>query len=46
VRGDEAEEAWRIVTPALRAWADGTVPMDDYPAGSDGPPPFGGASQG
>jgi glucose-6-phosphate 1-dehydrogenase len=46
VRGDEAEEAWRIVTPTLQAWADGTVPMDEYPAGSDGPPPLDGASKG
>ena len=40
VRGDEAEEAWRIVTPVLRAWTDGRVPMDEYAAGSDGPPPL------
>jgi glucose-6-phosphate 1-dehydrogenase len=45
VRGDEAEEAWRIVTPALQAWADGTVPMDEYPAGSEGPPPLDGSGQ-
>jgi glucose-6-phosphate 1-dehydrogenase len=38
VRGDEAEEAWRIVTPVLAAWADGVVGLDEYPAGSDGPP--------
>ncbi len=36
-RGDEAEQAWRIVTPVLQAWADGRVPMQEYPAGSDGP---------
>jgi glucose-6-phosphate 1-dehydrogenase len=45
VRGDEAEEAWRIVTPALQAWADGSVPMDEYPAGSDGPPPLDGSGR-
>jgi glucose-6-phosphate 1-dehydrogenase len=38
VRGDEAEEAWRIVTPVLRTWADDRVALLEYPAGSDGPP--------
>jgi glucose-6-phosphate 1-dehydrogenase len=38
IRGDEAEQAWRIVTPVLEAWADGRVPMEEYRAGSDGPP--------
>jgi glucose-6-phosphate 1-dehydrogenase len=38
VRGDEAEEAWRVVTPVLEAWADGRVPLEEYPAGSAGPP--------
>jgi glucose-6-phosphate 1-dehydrogenase len=37
VRGDEAEEAWRIVTPVLEAFADGRVPMVEYAAGSPGP---------
>ncbi len=40
VRGDEAEQAWRVVTPVLRAWADGRVPLEEYPAGSAGPPPL------
>ena len=39
VRGDEAEEAWRVVTPVLDGWADGAVPLEEYPAGSAGPPP-------
>lgn len=39
IRGDEAEEAWRIVMPVLEAWALGKVPMEEYPAGSEGPPP-------
>lgn len=39
VRSDEVEEAWRIVTPVLEAWASGRVPLEEYPAGSDGPPP-------
>jgi glucose-6-phosphate 1-dehydrogenase len=37
VRGDTAEECWRIVDPVLQAWRDGKVPMDEYAAGSDGP---------
>jgi glucose-6-phosphate 1-dehydrogenase len=37
VRGDTAEECWRIVEPVLSAWRDGTVPLLDYPAGSGGP---------
>jgi glucose-6-phosphate 1-dehydrogenase len=37
VRGDVAEDCWRIVTPVLDAWAAGTVPMDTYVAGSAGP---------
>lgn len=38
VRGDEAEAAWRIVTPVLEGWSAGRVPMLDYQAGSPGPP--------
>jgi len=37
VRGDEAEQAWRIVTPVLEAWAQDRVPLQEYAAGSDGP---------
>jgi glucose-6-phosphate 1-dehydrogenase len=37
IRGDEAEEAWRVVTPVLEAWASGAVPLEEYPAGSAGP---------
>ena len=33
----EAEESWRIVEPVLAAWAAGTVPLREYPAGSAGP---------
>jgi glucose-6-phosphate 1-dehydrogenase len=40
VRGDEAEEAWRVVEPVLAAWREDRVPLDEYPAGSDGPPPL------
>ena len=38
VRGDEAEEAWRVVEPVLPAWREDRVPLEEYPAGSDGPP--------
>ena len=37
VRGDIAEECWRIVEPVLKAWAKDDVPLQTYPAGSDGP---------
>jgi glucose-6-phosphate 1-dehydrogenase len=33
----EAEESWRIVEPILAAWSADEVPLQDYPAGSDGP---------
>lgn len=36
VRGDVAEECWRIVAPVLEAWSKGRVPLEEYPAGSDG----------
>jgi glucose-6-phosphate 1-dehydrogenase len=32
-----AEEAWRIMDPVRKAWDDGMVPLQEYPAGSDGP---------
>ncbi|GAA3431729.1 glucose-6-phosphate dehydrogenase [Kutzneria kofuensis] len=37
IRGDEAEEAWRVLTPVLSAWSKNLVPLQEYPAGSDGP---------
>jgi glucose-6-phosphate 1-dehydrogenase len=37
VRGDVAEECWRIVTPVIAAWRKGSVSLDNYPAGSSGP---------
>ncbi|MEL5955246.1 glucose-6-phosphate dehydrogenase [Streptomyces sp. CLV115] len=39
IRGDEAEEAWRVVEPVLSAWEKGLVPLEEYPAGSSGPSP-------
>jgi glucose-6-phosphate 1-dehydrogenase len=38
VGGDEAEQAWRIVAPILATWEAGDVPLEEYPAGSSGPP--------
>lgn len=37
IRGEEAEESWRIVEPILAGWKEGLVPMRQYAAGSDGP---------
>jgi glucose-6-phosphate 1-dehydrogenase len=37
IRGDEAEQSWRIVGPVIAAWAEDRVPLEEYPAGSDGP---------
>jgi glucose-6-phosphate 1-dehydrogenase len=37
VRGDTAEQCWRIVDPVLRAWRADQVPLETYPVGSDGP---------
>ena len=37
VRGDTAEECWRIVEPTFAAWKAGTVPLEEYSAGSNGP---------
>jgi glucose-6-phosphate 1-dehydrogenase len=37
IRGDEAEQSWKVVEPVLSAWAKDLVPLEEYPAGSDGP---------
>lgn len=37
VRGDAAEQCWRIVQPVLDAWHAGRVPLDEYPAGAVAP---------
>jgi glucose-6-phosphate 1-dehydrogenase len=37
VRGDEAEEAWRIVEPVLEAWKAREVELLEYERGSTGP---------
>jgi glucose-6-phosphate 1-dehydrogenase len=44
VRGDSAVEGWRILAPVIAAWKAEEVPLDEYPAGSEGPsswPPIG-----
>ncbi|MDQ3896046.1 MAG: glucose-6-phosphate dehydrogenase [Actinomycetota bacterium] len=42
IRGDEAEECWRIVEPIVAEWSSGTPPLLAYPAGSRGPEETGG----
>lgn len=37
VRGDVAEECWRIIAPVIAAWKRGDVPLQGYAAGSGGP---------
>lgn len=37
VRGDIAEDCWRIVEPVLKAWEANEVPLEEYAAGSSGP---------
>lgn len=37
VRGDAAEECWRLTDQVLKAWQSGAVPMEDYVAGSSVP---------
>ena len=41
VRGDTAEDCWRIMEPVLRAWSQDAVPLEEYDAGSQGPPAWG-----
>jgi glucose-6-phosphate 1-dehydrogenase len=37
IRGDEAEECWRIVEPIVEQWQRGVPPLLTYSAGSGGP---------
>jgi glucose-6-phosphate 1-dehydrogenase len=37
IRADEAEEAWRVVTPVLDGWSRDVAPLEEYDAGSQGP---------
>jgi glucose-6-phosphate 1-dehydrogenase len=34
IRGDEAEESWRVLAPVMSAWSTDLVPLHEYPAGS------------
>ena len=40
IRGDEAEQSWRIIDPVKTAWAAGEVPMQEYSAGQTPPGPL------
>jgi glucose-6-phosphate 1-dehydrogenase len=40
IRGDEAEESWRIIDPVMKAWAAEDVPMQEYAAGGTPPGPL------
>ncbi|WP_104175407.1 glucose-6-phosphate dehydrogenase [Arthrobacter sp. Y81] len=37
VRADTAEDCWRIVEPVIKAWSRGSVPLEEYAAGTSGP---------
>lgn len=37
VRGDASEECWRLIEEIQRGFDDGSVPLQDYAAGSEGP---------
>ena len=39
IRGDEAEESWRVIDPVMKAWSAGDVPMQEYAAGTAPPGP-------
>ena len=41
IRGDAAELMWKIVEPVLAAWRADEVPLEEYPAGSQGPEGWG-----
>ncbi len=38
IRADEAEESWRVLTPVLYGWSRDLAPLQEYDAGSTGPP--------
>ena len=40
IRGDEAEESWRVIDPVMTSWAAGVVPMQEYAAGKEAPGPL------
>ena len=37
IRGDEAEEQWRLITPIEEAWSNQRHELPIYAAGTDGP---------
>lgn len=37
VRADTAEDCWRIIEPVIKAWSRGSVPLEEYAAGTSGP---------
>ena len=37
VRGDTAEQCWRVLEPVVAAWRSGRVPLETHPAGTGGP---------
>lgn len=37
IRSDFIDEAWALLTPVLEAWQKSAVPLEFYPAGSEGP---------
>lgn len=37
VRGDAAEQCWRIIAPVREVWSRDEVPLEEYAAGSAGP---------
>lgn len=41
IRGDAAELMWEIVEPVLTVWRNDEVPLEEYPAGSQGPEGWG-----
>lgn len=38
IRADEAELSWRAIEPIVAAWDAGATPLEEYEAGSSGPP--------
>ncbi|MBV9000831.1 MAG: glucose-6-phosphate dehydrogenase [Solirubrobacterales bacterium] len=38
IRADEAEASWRVLTPVLEGWSREVAPLEEYDAGTNGPP--------
>ncbi|KRF08966.1 glucose-6-phosphate dehydrogenase [Arthrobacter sp. Soil782] len=41
LRGEAAEQAWRVIDEIRGAWSNGRVPLEEYAAGSGGPEHWG-----